>query len=329
MDRFKYMLRSGKNNKVTFYARNFFREQLPDFLFRQRYHYLLKGWTKRPDREAIRQRVEYYCKLQQETLLPEGAPRIGTLRRKDHSKAFFYDSYEYLRCFQPGLKWCYLFGDVRTIPPAPTILKSRPIAGENANSVLLNLNKIRHFVFLNDGIPFREKCNKVIFRGEVHGKPERIRFMETWYGDPDFDLGDVGKQRVKAEWHREKLTLYAHLDYKFVMALEGNDVASNLKWVMSSNSLAVMPRPSYETWFMEGKLIPNYHYVEIKPDYSDLKERMQYYIDNPEEAEEIIRHAHEWVAQFLDKDRERITSLLVLQKYFRLTNPAYKQYLIK
>ena len=68
------------------------------------------------------------------------------------------------------------------------------------------------------------------------------------------------------------------------MALEGNDVASNLKWVMSSNSIAVMPRPTCETWFMEGKLIPNYHYIEIKPDYSDLPEKLQYYIDHPEEA---------------------------------------------
>ena len=41
-----------------------------------------------------------------------------------------------------------------------------------------------------------------------------------------------------------KKTIREHLDYKFIMALEGNDVASNLKWVMSSNSIAVMTRPT-------------------------------------------------------------------------------------
>ena len=92
-----------------------------------------------------------------------------------------------------------------------------------------------------------------------------------------------------------------------------------MKWVMSTNSIAVMPRPTYETWFMEGSLIPNYHYIEIKKDYSDLPERLQYYIDHPEEAEAIARHAHEYIAQFKDKKRERLISLLVLQKYFRCT----------
>ena len=118
---------------------------------------------------------------------------------------------------------------------------------------------------------------------------------------------------------RPKISLWEHLKYKFVMTLEGNDVASNLKWVMSSNSLAVMPRPKYETWFMEGTLVPGYHYVEIRDDFSDLPEKMAYYAAHPEEAERIAAHAHEYIAQFRNKRRERIISLLVLEKYFRMT----------
>lgn len=117
----------------------------------------------------------------------------------------------------------------------------------------------------------------------------------------------------------EKKTIKEHLDYKFIMALEGNDVASNLKWVMSSNSLAVMTKPTCETWFMEGTLIPDYHYVEVKEDFSDLEEKLQYYISHPDKAEEIIRNAHEFVRQFQDKKRETLISLLVLEKYFRLS----------
>ncbi len=66
------------------------------------------------------------------------------------------------------------------------------------------------------------------------------------------------------------MSLYDHLHYRYIMALEGNDVATNLKWIMSSNSIAVMPRPTCETWFMEGRLIPNYHYIEIADDFHDL-----------------------------------------------------------
>ena len=102
--------------------------------------------------------------------------------------------------------------------------------------------------------------------------------MEMYFHHPMCDLGDVSKNTTDpAEWRTEKKTINEHLDYKFIMALEGIDVASNLKWVMSSNSIAVMPRPTCETWFMEGTLIPNYHYIEIKPDFSDLEERLNYY----------------------------------------------------
>ncbi|GIR91542.1 MAG: hypothetical protein CM15mP92_0060 [Halieaceae bacterium] len=77
-------------------------------------------------------------------------------------------------------------------------------------------------------------------------------------------------------------SLDTHLKHKFILCIEGNDVASNLKWVMSSNSVAVMPKPKYESWFMEGKLIPNYHYILIKDDYSDLEEKLNYYKKNTE-----------------------------------------------
>ncbi len=70
---------------------------------------------------------------------------------------------------------------------------------------------------------------------------------------------------------------------------------------------------------MEGRLIADYHYVEIKKDYSDLIEKMEYYILHPEEAERIIEHAHEYVRQFMNSKQETLISLLVMQKYFYRT----------
>ena len=49
---------------------------------------------------------------------------------------------------------------------------------------------------------------------------------------------------------------------------------------MSSKSVAVMPKPKFESWFMEATLIPNFHYIEIKDDYSDLNDKLEYYIEN-------------------------------------------------
>jgi spore maturation protein CgeB len=75
---------------------------------------------------------------------------------------------------------------------------------------------------------------------------------------------------------------------------------------------------------MEGTLIPDYHYIEVRDDFSDLEERLRYYIDHPDEAESIIRHAHEFVSQFKNRQREQLISLLVLKKYFEVTNGHYQ-----
>lgn len=157
------------------------------------------------------------------------------------------------------------------------------------------------------------------FRGKVTDKEQRIKFMKMYFGHPMCDLGDISRDTINPTWCIGKLTIKEQLEYKFILAIEGYDVASNLKWVMSSNSIAVMPRPTCETWFMEGTLIPNYHYIEIKPDFSDLEERLQYYMAHTDEAQAIIEHAHEYIEQFKNKKREQLISLLVLEKYFKMT----------
>lgn len=319
----KYFFNSGKNSKLAYYGRNFLRLYLlPDAWFRMQRKRLLMTLEQQSDKEYVLSRVDYYCKPMKKTPLSGQAKKIVEFHRKGHRSVYFFDSYEYIRYFPTCLRWLFAFGDITEVPAEPAVVKSRPIMEANQNSVLLNMDKVRHFVFLKDPVPFSQKCDKVIFRGEIDGKPGRIRFMERWFGHPICDAGDVGSGSTHPDWKTEMFTLYEHLDYKFIMALEGNDVASNLKWVMSSNSLAVMPRPCFETWFMEGKLIPDYHYIEIKPDYSDLKERIEYYIAHPDKAQEIIRHAHEWVMQFQNKKREQLISLLVLEKYFRHTGQS-------
>ncbi|MDO4770860.1 glycosyl transferase family 90 [Porphyromonas sp.] len=321
--RLSYIFNSGKNPKFVYYIQNYFRLYLqPKVCFRKRLRSRLARLEKRSDKEYIMERVNYYNALGT-TPLPADTPRL-----RDHgieeNKVYFFDTYEYTRYFDDDLRWMLLPGDIVHVPDHPTIVKSRPLTEDNANSVLMKLDKVRHFTFIKDHKPFKDKMNKVIFRGKTEDKEPRIRFMEMYFGHPMCDLGDVSRSCPRQEWIVEKMTLRAHLDYKFIMALEGNDVASNLKWVMSSNSLAVMPRPTCETWFMEGKLIPNHHYVEIKPDFSDLEERVNYYIAHTDEAQRIIDNANEYVKQFWDKEREELISLLVLQKYFEKTNPGYK-----
>jgi hypothetical protein len=229
------------------------------------------------------------------------------------------DLQESLRYFPRKVRLDRIFGDNVINPPVPAVVKSRPIRTEQNHGVLLKLNRIRHFRFIDDPRSFAEKQDMLVWRGNA-SQPHRRTFLEQFFEHPLCDVGHYYHRPVEPmPWGRPELSIPEQLGYKFIFALEGNDVATNLKWILSSHSLCVMPPCRYETWFMEGRLRPGVHYVEVAPDYSDLEEKLTYYLDHPDEAEEMIRHANAWVTQFLDPHRERLVSLEVLARYFRLS----------
>ncbi len=313
--------RSGKNPKWLYYLKNYGFYLLPKYLFRQRIKRLVENLAEREDLQYIHERLNYYNAMPC-AALPSDLPRLRGHQPK-RQKVYFFDSYRYTCLFPQDYLWSFLPGDIIHVPNIPTIVKSRPLHVDNHNSVLMKLDKVRHFIFVKDEKRWGEKRNEIIFRGKVLDKEIRRSFMKMYFKHPLVDAADVGKHADNG-WRGDYKSIAEHLDYKFIMALEGNDVASNLKWIMSSNSLAVMPRPSCETWFMEGRLIPNVHYVEIKPDLSDLIERVKYYLKHPEKAEAIIRNAQKYVSQFLDDEREDLISYLVLDRYFERSGQKKK-----
>ena len=321
MNRLRYIFQSGKNSKALYYLRGYASEVLPAGIWRRQRERLLQAIDRRDDREYIRERIDYYCTLNVRCPLPESSPRIGEQRIPKKQKVYYFDSREVTRYFDPSLKWLLLPGDITYVPELPSIVKSRPLAADVSRSTLLKMDKVRHFIFVNDPYTWEEKLPTAIFRGKTAGKQSRMDFMRMYFGSGICDCGDVSRPgTVPPEWQTEKKTIREHLTYRYIMALEGNDVASNLKWVMSSHSIAVMPRPTCETWYMEGTLKPDCHYIEIKPDFSDLEERLNYYNAHPEEAKRIMANANAYAAQFRDPNRERLIALGVMDKYLLQVN---------
>ncbi|SDZ95684.1 Glycosyl transferase family 90 [Arachidicoccus rhizosphaerae] len=324
----------NKPSRLVYYLKGIIRYNIGGSFHQKKLQKKLATLEDHPEADYILQRVNYYNKLSfvnEDGLPPELKPLKEHRFKRALKSVYFFDTYEYTRWFSGALKWRYLQGDVTKVPVIASIVKSRPVTGDNQQSVILNLDKIRHFVFLKDAIPFKDKMNKAIFRLAIAGKPHRYDFMRMYFGSPLCDAGTISKNAdIPPLWIKPKISLYEHLQYKFILAIEGNDVATNLKWTMSTNSIAVMPRPTYETWFMEGRLIADYHYSEIKSDFSDLEERLQYYIDHPTEAEAIIQHAHQYIEQFKNRKTEDLIALSVLQKCFvrtgQLTEPQYINY---
>ena len=63
-------------------------------------------------------------------------------------------------------------------------------------------------------------------------------------------------------WQSEPPITQSHhraMQHKYLLALESNDVATQLKWLLTSVSVVVMPTPTTESWLMEGRLQPFVH----------------------------------------------------------------------
>jgi hypothetical protein len=315
---FKRLSAKHKNNKFKYYLLGYLRQWLPATHYQQ---VVQKLSNKGLNWQQIQNRVNYYNRLEKPQALSAKARTLGSLNLKEGHKTYFLDLMEYARFFNPALKGFFRFGDITSVSQEPALVKTRPIAGANANSVLLKWNKIRHFLFIEKSQPaWADKKDKLVSRGKVHQtQPQRIQFLEKYFGHPLCDVGKVNRNQLNPKWLVNRMTISEQLHYKFILCLEGNDVASNLKWVMSSQSVAVMPPPRYESWFMEGTLKPDYHYIALAPDYSNLEEKLHYYLAHPAKAKAIVQNANRFVEQFKNQQTEDLISILVLEKYFKRT----------
>lgn len=304
----------NKQNKLLFYIKGYSEKWFPTPSLKKKLDALYQSLS-REDLADVEFRVHYYNKIKGPMQVARKGTRIKDLKHPKTPKSYYFDTYRYAKYFDENLLMDYAFGDVNTILPIPMITKSRPVSEDNQNNILLNLDKARHFVSVRDTVRAEDKSDMMIGRCAVY-QEHRYKFFEKHFHQPFCDLGQVNVQGGNTEWLKPKISIPEHLKYKFILSLEGNDVATNLKWIMSSNSLAVMPDPKIESWFMEGTLVPNRHYISISKDYSNLEEQLAYYAEHPKEAAEILHHAHLHRQKFGNKNKEDLIALLVLQKYF-------------
>ncbi|AJC86643.1 glycosyl transferase family 90 [Campylobacter sp. RM16704] len=265
--------------------------------------------------EYIKTRVNYYNKLNfdraKHIISSQNAEKIGKFPFKKTSLS--YDAYAISKYFNDEFLWIKAFGDISYILSEASICKDRPICDGNYNNIIMKLDKNRHFVFLKDETEFEDKKNIAVYRGAVYQNNRKEFFRKNFFRKK-CDIGHTGKKLE--EWKKHFLSKQDQLQYKFLISLEGNTFASNLIWSLSSNSLVLAPKMRYETWFMEGRLIPNEHFALIDDDYENVEALIDYYLANPHRAKEIIQNAHAYIEQFLDEKIEFYIGILVLAKYF-------------
>lgn len=316
-------VRLNRFHKSAFYAANTLSGIIPWTWWSQRRDRILSELESLPPdtRSEIMERVRYYNRLHQAfTPAPDSEP-VQAFSPRNKSSAYYFDLRNVIRYFPRDARVAYQLGDVTTVPEHPRFVKSRPIdrPEDNAHSVLLKLNTVRHYLKVQDNLDFEQKRPQAVWRGKSN-HPERIEFARRWAASPLCDVGCVRhKEKDDQPYLKPFMSIPDQLEYQFIVSVEGIDVATNLKWIMASNSLCLIRRPRFETWFMEGTLKPGVHYVELKDDFSDLEEKIDYYRSHPEQAKAIIENAKRYCTKFSKPAHERLISLLVIDRYLRLS----------
>jgi hypothetical protein len=297
---------------LAYYIKNFVRNSLPSAFFKKKYDYL-KAFEATCDSSEIRERLDYYFKKKTPFPIPEQAVAVRDFKRTKGT-GYYFDLKAFLHFFKKNTRFAYRFGDDTSVLTYPFLVKARPVQGDIENAVLFKLNKRRHFKWVHDHRQFADKKDILVWRGGAY-KPLRQTFVKAFWNHPLCDIGQTNNPLADEPWQKAPLSIDAQLDCKFIFCPEGNDVATNLKWAMSSNSLCFMPKPTCETWFMEGILEAGIHYVEVAKDGSDLEEKIKYYISHTDEALSIIENAHAHVARFQNEHLEDLLCLKVLERY--------------
>lgn len=171
IQKLKYKFHSGKNSKPWYYIKEYARLYTPACILIWRGQHLLDKAKKRKDYDYILNRVNYYNKLTEDNILlnkdlwDKEAVKVAE-QPMTRQKVYYLDTLEYAHCFDGNNKWNLLPGDITYVEDIPTIVKSRPIHGENQNSVLLKMDKVRHFIFVKDKLSFAEKKTRLSSEGK-------------------------------------------------------------------------------------------------------------------------------------------------------------------
>ena len=71
---------------------------------------------------------------------------------------------------------------------------------------------------------------------------------------------------------------------------------------------------------MEDRLIPYVHYIELKDDFSDLEEKLEWCDEHPHECKQIVNNSKKFMNQFYFEEGERYIESQVIKRYFDKIN---------
>jgi len=119
-------------------------------------------------------------------------------------------------------------------------------------------------------------------------------FTDFRYGLPRQDLKALPAATRAASHIGSQVPRSKMLAHRYLFCPAGNDVASQLYWVIGTNSIAFKEETPYEV-VPDHFLKPWVHYVPVRPDLTDLRDKFDFCEANPDVCARIIEqanHAH-------------------------------------
>ena len=157
--------------------------------------------------------------------------------------------------------------------------------------------------------PWEKKKETVVFRGAITGDhPDKVYITGLKKG-PRSHVVDMYMHYNKSDidvffslGNAVSLSMVDQLKYKYLLSIEGNDVATGLKWQLASDSVVFMAKPVTVSFAMEELLVPFVHYVPVNDDYSNLPQMVEWARNNDDQCRWIAKQAtlymeHLWMSE--------------------------------
>jgi len=223
-------------------------------------------------------------------------------------------------------RFLYRIGDHHKKATTKGIIAKTRIVSDSSVT-LLKITPARHWGKIKEvkdsDIPYKQKKDMIVWRGATTGRKKitatRYDFVSKYFDESQ--IMNVGFSKIThniesySDLVKGRMTLEEQLQYKFLVSLQGNDVASGLKWMLYSNSVVMMAKPTICSWAMEDQLEPFVHYLPLEDDFSNLEEIYQWAISNEDACIAIANNATKFIEKFLDLRRELLLECEVMRRY--------------
>ncbi|KAL3806182.1 hypothetical protein ACHAXA_000173 [Cyclostephanos tholiformis] len=190
----------------------------------------------------------------------------------------------------------------------------------NEDRIILNNDKICQWEEKKSALIWRGSftgvngdLDRTLLSTHIDGGP-RIKVVRNYFHYNTSVIDVAFSDDSYGQYVRTSLSSMAdQLKFKYLLSLEGNDVATGLKWMLLSNSVVFMAKPQTVSFLMEDLLVPYVHFIPLEDDYSNIIEMVHWAQQNDEKCKWISDQATLYMEQLWTSQYAKRENALIVQ----------------